>query len=342
MAREDRNNKRKLKLIPKGSLNAEEAEKLFATVDDTGHTSEETALTLDRRRARRAATIDPLSDADPSGSDVGKRITRTAIIFVVVLFVVIIGMQVVTGLIRRATTADLANDVNIDTVYQALDHGVGWGTGFTQFPTDFSVQEADENTHRIEVTVTDTSSKNALESFAGSQIQAAAFSVNALLNPNINTVIFHVEVYEDEEGELQQAGLFGLLKPAGSKKTLMTFIWSKTTTEDNGVRFNCTITGVDAQTAAQLQESITSSFTPEFITNLMGSGTSSSDETTSGDSKADSADADASATGTSADGADADGSSDATGAAGTASGTGSDASTAAAGTPAAVDTGAAL
>ncbi len=272
MAREDRKTKRKLKLIPKGSLNAEEAEKLFSTVNDTGHTSEETAITLDKIRSRRKAPIDPLSDADPSGSDVGKRITRTSVTFIVILFAVIVGMQIITGIIRRATTADLATDVNIDTVYQALDHGVEWGTGFTQFPTDFSVQEADENTHRIEVTVTDTSSKNALESFAGSQIQAAAFSVNALLNPDINTVIYHVDVYENEEGELQQAGLFGLLEPSGSRKTLMTFIWSKTTTEGNGVRFNCTITGVDAQTADQLQESITSSFTPEFITNLMGSG----------------------------------------------------------------------
>ena len=35
--------KRDIKLIPKGSLNAEQAEELFGTVDETGHTNEETA-----------------------------------------------------------------------------------------------------------------------------------------------------------------------------------------------------------------------------------------------------------------------------------------------------------
>ena len=280
--------KRDVKLIPKGSLNAEQAEELFGTVDETGHTNEETARVQRKQQRSRGhgVDIDPLSDADPSGSNVGAKITRTAVGFVVVLLVSVIALQVITTLIRRASTADLAGNVNINTVNQALDHGVEWGTGFTQFPTDYSVQEADENTHRIEVTVTDTSSKNPLECFAGSQIQAAALAVNALLNQNINTVVYHVDVYEDEDGNVQQAGFFGLLKPSGSRKTLMTFIWSKTTT-DNGVRFNCSITGVDAKTAEQLHDSITSSITPSTIfSSILGTGQNEGSEESSSDGPA--------------------------------------------------------
>lgn len=275
--------KRDIKLIPKGSLNAEQAEELFGTVDETGHTNEETARAQRKQRRSRGhgVDIDPLSDADPSGSNVGTKIARTAVGFVVVLLVSVVALQVITTLIRRASTADLAENVNINTVNQALDHGVEWGTGFTQFPADYSVQEADENTHRIEVTVTDTASKNPLESFAGSQIQAAALAVNALLNQNINTVVYHVDVYEDEDGRVQQAGFFGLLKPSGSRKTLMTFIWSKTTTE-NGVRFNCSITGVDAKTAEQLHDSITSSITPNTIfSSILGTGQNEGSEESS-------------------------------------------------------------
>ena len=280
--------KRDIKLIPKGSLNAEQAEELFGTVDETGHTNEETARAQRKQRRSRGhgVDIDPLSDADPSGSNVGTKIARTAVGFVVVLLVSVVALQVITTLIRRASTADLAENVNINTVNQALDHGVEWGTGFTQFPTDYSVQEADENTHRIEVTVTDTASKNPLESFAGSQIQAAALAVNALLNQNINTVVYHVDVYEDEDGHVQQAGLFGLLKPSGSRKTLMTFIWSKTTT-DNGVRFNCSITGVNAKTAEQLHDSITSSITPNTIfSSILGTGQNGGSEESSNDGPA--------------------------------------------------------
>ena len=253
--------------IQRNALSAEEAERLFGTVDETGHTDEETARSQRRRRGQRGqgVDVDPLSDADPSGSNVEKVITRTAVTFVIVLFVAVVALQVVTTMVRHASTANLAEDVNITNVATALQNGVEWGNGFTQFPTDYSVQEADENTHRIEVTVTDTTSKNALEAFSGAQIQAAAFSVNALLNPNINTVVYHVNVYEDEDGKIQDAHLLGLVRPSGSMKTLMTFVWTKTTTASGGVRFNCIITGLDDATAAQLQKAITSDNTPQGI-----------------------------------------------------------------------------
>ena len=65
------------------------------------------------------------------------------------------------------------------------------------------MQEADENTGRIEVTVVDSTSSSALECFSSSQVQATAFSVNALLNPNIDTVVYHVSVHADEDGAMQ-------------------------------------------------------------------------------------------------------------------------------------------
>lgn len=264
--------KREAARIQKGALSAEQAEELFTTVDETGHTNEETAKRQRRRRREvgQGVDVDPLSEADPSGSNVEKVITATAVGFVVVFLLIIVISQVATGLARRAGTADLSDDVTVTTVATALDKGVEWGNGFTQFPDRFSVQEADENTHRIEVTVVDTSSKDVLEAFAGSQIQAAALSVNALLNPNIDTITYHVNVYVNDEGEFQNAKFFGLVQPEGNMKTLMTFVWTKTTTEE-GVRFNCAITGVDSATQEQLRKAITSSFTPSsIISSLLG------------------------------------------------------------------------
>ena len=252
--------------VQKGALTADEAEKLFATVDHTGHSDEERAR---RQRARRKKTgisvdVDPLAGDDPSGSNVGKVITRTAVGFVLIFLVLAVAGQIAFGLIRRANTANLAETANVRTVAAALRGGVEWGNGFTQFPEDFSVQEADENTGRIEVTVTDTNSENALECFAGSQVQATAFAVNALLNPNINTVVYHVNVHMDANGELERSSLFGFIKSTGDVTSYMTFVWTKTQSA-SGVNFSCTITGINDTIQEELRDQITTSFTPVQI-----------------------------------------------------------------------------
>lgn len=258
--------KREIARVQCHALDAKNAEILFATVDETGHTNAETAKKQRARRRRfgNAVAVDPLSTDDPSGSNIERVIAITAVSFVAIFFVLVIASQVAIGVIRRNSTANLATEVSVKAVGSAMSGGVEWGNGFTQFPERFSVEEADENTHRIEVTVTDTTSKDLLEVFAGSQIQAAALSINSLLNPNINTVIYHVQVYFNEDNKLQHSNLFGILPPQGAPRTLMTFIWTKTTT-DNGVRFHCTIKGVDKEIADKLRAHITSSFTPNTI-----------------------------------------------------------------------------
>ena len=208
--------------------------------------------------------IDPLSEDDPSGSNVGKVITKTAVSFVAIFLVLVVVGQVAFGVIRRSNTASLAEDANVRTVASALRGGVEWGDGFTQFPEDFSVQEADENTGRIEVTVIDTSSQNALDCFAGSQVQATAFAVNALLNPNIDTVVYHVNVHVGEDGKMQRSTLFGFLKPTGDVSSFMTFVWTKTQSE-SGVNFSCRITGIDDAVQEELRDQVTTSFTPVQI-----------------------------------------------------------------------------
>ena len=167
--------------IQKGALNADEAEALFAKVDETGHTDEERARRERRHRKEKGASVDvdPLAGDDPSGSNVEKVIARTAVGFVLLFLLGVVVFQVGFGVIRRANTANLSENANVRTVASALRGGVEWGNGFTQFPEDFSVQEADENTGRIEVTVTDTSSEKALECFAGSQVQATALDRKA-------------------------------------------------------------------------------------------------------------------------------------------------------------------
>ena len=137
------------------------------------------------------------------------------------------------------------------------------------------MQEADENTHRIEVTVTDTSSSDVLGVFSTSQIQAAALATNALMNPDINTVIYNVNVHVNKAGKIQTSRFFGYLKPTGELKTLMTFIWTKTSTAQ-GVRFNCSITGVDSATEKQLRKSITNGVLDQVF------GPSADDKSSSG------------------------------------------------------------
>ena len=252
--------------IQKGALTADEAEALFSTVDHTGHSDEERARRPRAHRKEKGVSldIDPLSEEDPSGSNVGKVITKTAVSFVAIFLVLVVVGQVAFGVVRRANTASLADDANVRTVASALRGGVEWGDGFTQFPEDFSVQEADENTGRIEVTVIDTDSENALDCFAGSQVQATAFAVNALLNPNIDTVVYHVNVHVGADGKMQRSTLFGFLKPTGDVKSFMTFVWTKTQSE-SGVNFSCRITGIDDVVQEELRDQVTTSFTPVQI-----------------------------------------------------------------------------
>lgn len=243
---------------PRSSLSPEEAEELFSKVDNSGHTN---AKKAERQREHRAkfghgVEVDPLSADDPSGSNVGSVISRAAVFLVVALVGLIIFVQIYSGNALSANTANLSSNVSVRTVADALSGGVEWGNGFTQFPMDFWVQEADQNTGRIEVSVVDTSSSNALVCFSNAQIQAAALATNALLNPQIDTVIYHVNVHMDEQGNVQQSSLFGFMRPTGDLTPFMTFIWTKNTTNDGQVRFNCTITGVDAELQDMLRKQI--------------------------------------------------------------------------------------
>lgn len=259
-----------VKRTTRGALSGEEAERLFATVDETGHTSEEQAKKRKNLRADNGedTQFDPLAGEDPSGANTDRLITRSAIIFVMVFLVLVMILQVGWGYVRRVTTSTLAEDASMQSVVSALNMGVEWGGGFTQFPAEFTVQEADENTHRIEVTVTDSGSSSELDAFATAQVQASALSVNALLNPNIDTVVYHVKVRRDEAGRFQRDRFFGYLHPTGAATPFMTFVWTKTTSEE-GVRFDCAITGMDNQTQENLHKTITSKSTPATIINYV-------------------------------------------------------------------------
>lgn len=254
----------------RGALSGDEAEELFTAVDETGHTNEERARKqhLRRREVGTSVEVDPLAGEDPSGADTDRVITRTAAIFVTVSLLAVVLLQVGWGYVRRVTTSTLAEDAGMRSVVSALTMGVEWGGGFTQFPSEFTVQEADENTHRIEVTVTDTSSSSELEAFATAQVQASALSVNALLNPNIDTVIYHVRVRCDEEGHYQRTRFFGFFRPTGTPTPFITYVWTKTDTEE-GVRFDCAITGMDTKTQTRLHDAITSKSTPATIINYV-------------------------------------------------------------------------
>lgn len=242
----------------KSAPTPEEVEALFADVDETGHTNASKARKEHSRRTAKlsAVEVDPLSGDDPSGSSVSKVMERAALGTIIALLLVVILTQVACGVIRRAGTAQLAEQADVRSVASAMRLGVEWGDGFTQFPEDFSVQEADENTGRIEVTVVDTSSANELECFSSSQIQASALAVNALLNPDINQVVYHVNVHMNDDGKLEQSSFFGFLKPTGNVYQFATFVWTKSITKTGGINFKCTITGIDANTAETLRDKL--------------------------------------------------------------------------------------
>lgn len=256
----------------RGAIGADEARRLFRSVDETGHADAAKASAERELRAEKGhgVSVDPLSGDDPSGSDVEKVITRTTVTLMLVMLAGIILTQVAFGVVRRANTTILADDASRETVGAALSGGVEWGNGFTQFPADSTIQEADQSTHRIEVTVLDITSGDALTCFSNAQIQATALSVNALLNPDIDTVIYHVNVYDDGHGGFRTSHLLGFLRPTGESRAFVTFVWRKSTTISGEVAFACEVTGMDEETQDMLHGAITSAHTPLYPSTMSG------------------------------------------------------------------------
>ncbi len=241
-------------MAKKTPLTPEEVTELFAQLDDSG--------VLDpggphRKRTRR--TIDPLSDEDPSGSNVDHAISRAAMAVIIGVLLLVLGMQLWYGISRRLNTANLSDAANAQTVSLALEGGVEWGNGFTQFPRDFTVEEADERTGIVEVSVVDTESSNELELFSNSQIQAAALATNALLNDNINQVVYNVTARLDEDGNITSDHLFGLLPAQGEERVIFTFVWTKYRSGDSAnIDWELRIIGMDEDIAGRIQEQVNS------------------------------------------------------------------------------------
>ncbi len=238
-------------------LSGDEAEELFSTLDETGHPNIKVAREQHERRAHKQAPreIDPLSNEDPSGATTDRTIRRTAVAFVLITLAVIMLAQTSCGVIRRVSTAHLSKEVSVTSVSRSLQNGIEWGNGYTSFPDEFSVEQADENSGIVEVSVVDVSSANAAECFSSSQVQASALSINALLNPNIHAVIYHVKVRTDDQGNFLHNTMFGFLRPVGTLRSFMTFVWTKNTSEQ-GVNFTCRITGLDEQTTAGIRKKL--------------------------------------------------------------------------------------
>lgn len=214
----------------------------------------------DRERSRaRTGKIDPLSEQDPSGSQVGKTISRTAVVVILGVFVFVLGMQIVYGVSRRLNTANLSDRTNSETVEHAMESGVEWGNGFTQFPQDFTVDEASEKTGVVEVSVVDTDFRNELELLSNSQIQASALATNALLNEKINRVVYNVYALVDESGAFQHDSLFGFIPARGARRAMLTFVWTKSQSSvPANIDWELKIIGMDDDLAEAIQEQVNS------------------------------------------------------------------------------------
>lgn len=234
---------------------------LFARARKNGGDEAVSALVEDGKKSRRArrAAIDPLSEQDPSGSQVGKTISRTGALVIAGVLLFVLGMQVVYGVNRRLNTANLSENVDRFTVEHAMESGVEWGNGFTQFPAAFSVDEADESSGVVEVTVVDTDSANELELLSNSQIQAAALATNALLNEKIDRVVYNVCALVNRDGSYAHDRLFGFVPASGTRKTILTFIWTKESSQySNYIDWKLKIVGMDDSTTGKIQEQVNS------------------------------------------------------------------------------------
>lgn len=269
----------------KHNMTPDEAEELFSELDASGvldpdraaaregrakrrlfmrRTAGATAVAereaADRERSRaRAGKIDPLSEQDPSGSQVGKTISRTAVVVILGVFVFVLGMQIVYGVSRRLNTANLSDRTNSETVEHAMESGVEWGNGFTQFPQDFTVDEASEKTGVVEVSVVDTDFRNELELLSNSQIQASALATNALLNEKINRVVYNVYTLVDESGAFRHDSLFGFIPARGARRAMLTFVWTKSQSSvPANIDWELKIIGMDDDLAEAIQEQVNS------------------------------------------------------------------------------------
>ena len=238
----------------KRQLTPDEVTELFSELDDSG--------VLDPSRKRRdipRPAIDPLSGDDPSGSKVDSTISRAAVGFILIMLALVLGMQIWYGVSRRLNTANLSESVNFRTVSSALEGGVEWGDGFTQFPRAFTVDEADERSGLVEVTVVNTTSANEIELFSNSLIQAAALATNALLNDDINQVVYNVDARFDDDGKITHDSVLGLLPASGTERTVFTFIWTKHRSDrSSNIDWEVRVIGMDEKTAAAIQEQVNS------------------------------------------------------------------------------------
>lgn len=231
--------------MAKGSkLAPEEVEELFSKIDASGVV----------RSERSEPAVDPLSDEDPSGSKVASSISRMGIAFIAGIIIFVVGMQVGYGVMRRLNTANLSDTVTTETVSRALEGGVEWGNGFTQFPAEFTVEEADELTGVVEVSVVSAEAENELELFSNSQIEAAALATNALLNDNINRVVYNVSAYVDEDGNIVAGTGEGQ-----EARLVFTFIWTKNKSEaSSNIDWGLRIVGMDEEIAGRIQTQVNS------------------------------------------------------------------------------------
>ena len=241
-------------------LTEKEAAELFSHVDDAGvvDLDQDAAGGGDAKRARRAK-YDPLSSEDPSGSKTGNAISRTAILSILLVIAIIVGMQIAYGINRRLNTANLSKTADVETVEHAMESGVEWGNGFTQFPEDYTVIEASEETGVIEVSVVDTDSEDELELLSNSQIQSSALATNALLNDKVTRVVYNVYVLVDEDGEMQHDSFFGMIDAQGTRKAMLTFIWTKSEADSSSsIDWELQILGMDEATTEAIQEQVNS------------------------------------------------------------------------------------
>ena len=79
------------------------------------------------------------------------------------------------------------------------------------------------------------------------------------MNNKINRVVYNVYVRVDESGNFVHDSFFGFLKSDGTRRAMLTFIWTKEVTAGtSNIDWQLRIVGMDEETAGKIQEQVNS------------------------------------------------------------------------------------
>lgn len=178
--------------------------------------------------------LDPIALDDPVGQSVEKVIMRVGVTVVIVLVVGLLLAQVMCKNIQVMGVPDFSEGVTVQSVEDALIHGILWGGDIVRFPEPIGAELSDDG-DTVMVTVAVDSAKSLEQLVAIAQGQATALAMNIFADADVSTVIYVVHSTVDP-----QTGAFDA--KSSHVDDAVTVTWRRSETSDT---FVCSIAGFE-------------------------------------------------------------------------------------------------